>query len=199
MLMLFFDFFHMKDYQRSGYLGAIYSCISLILSFLLFFGINKLLLFNLISNLVFFILAYFFLNDLKNYSSKPVDKEQYNEKSIFLLFLKYFVFIIVLTNLALITTLSLHEFSHVLVSRIYGCEARSIFYEVGSYPYSEIVCDNLAQKMPIALAGIIAPLIIGLFAFIIGGWFVRPISFLIIGFNFSQDGFLKIFKSIFQS
>ena len=80
------------------------------------------------------------------------------------------------------------------MSRYYNCESRTIVFEQEQYPYSEINCDDLSGKFYIALAGPLAPLIIGLLLFIFGGKFIRPSSFLIIGFNLLAS--YKDFKDI---
>ena len=86
-------------------------------------------------------------------------------------------------NLVLVSTISLHEFSHVITARYYGCESRTIAYESQNYPYSEIICTNLDYKLHIALAGPIIPVIVAALLLFVGGRYIRPIAFLAIGFN----------------
>ena len=169
--------------KRVGYIGVFYSCASLILGFLLFFNIGDLVLFSFVSNSVFLVFAFFFLKDVEKYPLRFVEEIPSKGESHVILFIKYFVYIIVLTNFVLISTVGVHELSHVLSARYYGCESRAIAFESGTYPYSEIVCDDLSGKVPIALAGPLVPIVIALILFIIGGRFIRPTAFLIVGFN----------------
>jgi len=149
----------------------------------LFFRIGDSFSFSLISNLLFLVFAGYFLKDVKEYPLKFTESHFTKKESSLLLFIKYFIFIIVLTNFVLISTIGVHELSHVLVSRFYECESKSIFYEDGKYPYSEIVCDDLSGKNPIALSGVLIPILVGLILLVIGGNFIKAVSFLIIGFN----------------
>jgi len=169
--------------KRAGYLGTIYSCASLIFTSLLLFSRGNVFLFSFISNFIFLIFTFFFLRDIERYPLKFIENQKYQKENYALLFIKYFIFIIVLANFVLISTIGVHELSHVLVSRFYECESRSIFYQEGQYPYSEIICDDLLDKYPITLSGPLIPIIIGLILFYLGGNIVRPISLLIIGFN----------------
>lgn len=170
-------------YKELSYVGIFYSAISVLFQFLIFFKIGDLTIYSLISAIVFFIFTYMFLRDLTKY---PVNIQKYvklERESPIVLFFKYFIFMIVLINLVLVSTISLHEFSHVAVSRYYGCESRTIAYEGGGYPYSEIVCRDLKNKIPITLAGPLGPIIVAAFLFFVGGRYIRPISILVIGFN----------------
>lgn len=169
--------------NRAVYAGIFYAGVSLILSFLLFFNIGEPFLFNLISNLFFIYFIFLFLKDIGKRNIPYEQKGFYKKESFIFLFIRYFVFVIVLINIVLISTIGVHELSHVLMAKSYGCEARTILYENGQYPYSEIICDNLSGKIPIALSGPLIPIAIALLLFIFGGTFMKPVSFLIIGFN----------------
>jgi len=180
--------------KRVGYLGIIYSCISLLLEFLLFFNIGDLLFSGLLINTVFVVFVFFFLKDVEKFPLRFASHYPTKETSHIILFIKYFVYIIVITNFVLISTVGLHELGHVLVSRHYGCDSRSIAFEEGIYPYSEIVCDDLSSKNQIAISGFAIPVIIAIALFLIGGKFIRPVSFLIIGFNLlaSHKDFIEL-------
>ncbi|HDK42619.1 MAG TPA: hypothetical protein ENG87_04515, partial [Candidatus Pacearchaeota archaeon] len=185
ILVLSFILIRISDsYKNAAYAGGIYACVSLILGFLLLLGFGEPFLYGTISNFFFLFFVYFFL---KNICSKPLThKESSNiiqKESNLMLFVRYFLFIIVLTNLVLISTIGIHELSHVATARIYDCESRTIVYENGNYPYSEIICDNLTGKIIISLAGVITPILLGLFLFVLGGRFIKAISFLMVGFN----------------
>ncbi len=183
-LILSFSFISSSEKSKNdGYVLALYSCISLIFEFLLLLDIGEAFLFSLISNFIFLIFIAYFLKDVEKYPLKSSIKIHITERPYLLVFMRYFIFIVVLVNFVLISTIGIHELSHVLVSRAYGCESRTILYEEGRYPYSEIVCDDLSGKFFITFAGSLIPILVGLLLFFLGGSFIRPVSFLIIGFN----------------
>ncbi|MFH1290476.1 MAG: hypothetical protein ABIH92_03645 [Nanoarchaeota archaeon] len=183
-LIISFNFMSsFRSLKRVGFVGFLYSCTAIILQFFLFFGVGEPFLYSLTLNAIFLVFVIFFLKNVRRYRLKDLGRVKMKREHGVILFIKYFVFIIVLVNLVLVATVSVHEFSHVFVSRVYGCESKTIVYEDGSYPYSEILCNNLENKVPIALAGPLVPLIIAVFLFIIGGHYIRSISFLLAGFN----------------
>ncbi len=191
VLSLNFVSFH-KEHKNIGYTGITYAIISLILQILLFLNFGEILPFNIASSFLFFVFSFYFLRDLKHYQIKPLEIKTKEEPNV-LLFIKYFIFIIAIINILLISTLGIHEFGHVAISKYYNCESRSIFYEKGTYPYSEIVCDNSSGKSFITLAGPLLPIILSLFLLIIGGSFVKSLSLIIAGFDI-----LSAYKDLYE-
>lgn len=170
-------------FRRVSYIGILYAAVSVLFQFLVFFDFGDLFVYSLVSSLIFAVFVFLFLRDVTKYPLRVEKKISLQKESGIVLFMKYFIFMIVLVNLVLVATISLHEFAHVAVSRYYGCESRTIAYEDGSYPYSEIVCPDLDYKLPITLAGPLGPLIVAVLLLFIGGRYMRPISFLVAGFN----------------
>ncbi|HVY01904.1 MAG TPA: hypothetical protein VHA12_04035 [Candidatus Nanoarchaeia archaeon] len=170
-----------QNVKRIGYVGILYAGISVILFFLYMFGIDNLSLFNLISNFVLLLVA--MLSSMEIIELPKSLKLARDDYSVFLVFVRYFIFILAFTNLVLIGTLGLHEFSHVLVARYYDCDARAIFFEKGIYPYSEINCTNLAGKNMIALAGPVLPILLAMILFFVENSITRAVALLAIGFN----------------
>lgn len=188
-LILFLNFISASPaYKRAGYFGIIYASVSSLTIFMFLFNLGDFLLFSLISNVFFLIFVFLFFKDSEVYPSVAAKKKVAEKDSYFLLFVKYFVYVIVITNFVLISTIGLHEVGHVLVARYYGCESRTIIFEENSYPYSEIICDDLAGKIPITLAGPVIPLIVAIVLFFIEGKSFWSISFLIFGFNLLASG-----------
>jgi hypothetical protein len=99
-------------------------------------------------------------------------------------FLRYFVFIIILTNFIFIGVLAVHEGGHFLISKLNpDCTLERIVYE-GGLPHTEILCNNsVSSTNKIIFGGIFIPIIIALLLFFGGGTFMKEISLLIIGFN----------------
>lgn len=170
------------SYRKVANVGIMYSSISLIFQFLVFFNIVRPFISSLVSNAIFLV---FIVSLITQIEVNPIKNENNvkREDSYPILFIKYFIYIIVITNLVLISTVGVHEFSHVLAARIQGCESRSIIYEENYYPYTEIVCPNGSIDYLITLAGPLVPLIIGILLFILGEEFIRSLSLLVIGFN----------------
>jgi hypothetical protein len=167
-----------------SYFGIFYSVISLLFSLLLLFQIGGIFIFSLFSNLVFFIFILIFLKNVKKYPC--VDSKRIKEckqQHYILVFLRYFVFILVLTNFVFIATISIHEFGHLTVSKFYDCEYGRIVYE-NSSARTEILCKDLSGNIFVLFGGVLLPFLIAAALFIIGGKFIKDISLLMIGFNF---------------
>ncbi|MFH1801972.1 MAG: hypothetical protein ABH864_00810 [archaeon] len=183
-LVLFLNLYSLSFiFKMVSYVGIFYAAVSALFQFLLFFQIGDIFVYGLVSSIIFLVFVYLFLKDILKYPLKAHGPINFEKSSGIVLFMKYFIFMVVLTNLVLVATVSFHEFSHVLVSRYYGCESRTIAYEDGGYPYSEIVCSSLENKLPITLAGPLGPIIVAALLFFVGGRYIKPISFLVIGFN----------------
>jgi len=179
-LLFFINISFRRDvYVKVGYMGMIYSFFSLLLYFLLLFRIGEVFVFSLFSNLFFLILSVIFLKDIRTYpkSGKKTDKLV----SPFLVFLRYFVFLIVLTNFVFIATMALHEFGHLTVARLYNCNYSRIIYE--SDLRTEFLCSEIPNNLIVILGGVLFPFLIAGFLLLLGGKFIREISLLMIGFN----------------
>src|SRR3989344_2848871 len=167
-----------KECKRLGYLTLIYSCFSFLFILASFLWLNNYSFFSIISNLLFLTFVIFFLKDISYFPFKVEDRQVIKKRNYSLLFVKYFIFIIVLTSLVLISTVGIHEFGHVIASRLYGCESKVIVYEFGEYPYTEILCPDNSGKFASTLAGPAIVVVIAIFLFIFGGRIIREISLL---------------------
>jgi len=98
--------------------------------------------------------------------------------------LKNFVFVILLSVFILISTIGIHEFGHVIAANHYGCEYRTILFEEGTSPYTEIFCPDGKFNKMIILAGPLLPILLASLLIIVGGKFVREMALMILGFNF---------------
>jgi len=169
-------------YKRIGYIGVLYSVISLVFQVLLLVGIGDVYIFSLFSNLFFLILIFNLLADLKKYPLLHLEYSNNKEKPYFLVLLRHFIFIIVLTNFIFIGTLGIHELGHFGISKLYNCESGKIIYE-GNFLHTEVLCKNLPDNILILLGGILIPVLLAVVLFLIGDNFIRDVSILIIGFN----------------
>ena len=182
LLILFLSFSsYSEDYRKAGNFGIFYASVSVLLFILIYFNIKFVLLFSIISNFLFLFFSLSLMHQLNQNPPQKFPKKQKKE-SYFFSFIKYFVFIIILTNFVFLGTLSLHEFGHFSVSKFYDCEYRKIVYEE-NYPYTELLCQDLPTNTFVILGGVALPLLVAMVLFILGGKFIKEISLLMIGFN----------------
>jgi hypothetical protein len=183
MLLTLLNLIEHKDevISKVGYVSLIYSGLAIIMFFLLFFRTDLDLLFISIANLAFLPFAYYLSHSFSPYSVS--EEKEVKEKSIILMFIKYFIFITAFTNILLISTLGFHELSHVAVARLYGCDAKAVFFEKNIYPYSEITCESTLGMNIIALAGPILPILCALLLFFVEKSITRASALMVIGFN----------------
>ncbi len=169
------------DYRNIGIFGMSYSGLSLLLQVLVLAGVGQLYFFSIFYGALFLGFMIFFFDYIKDkpLSLSSVSKKQ---KSYFFHFLRSFVFIVALINLVFIGTVVIHEFGHLMVSYLYQCASRQIVYSAG-FPDTQILCSNLTSTLYVTLGGILAPVIIGIILFFIGGRFLREIGILMVGFN----------------
>jgi hypothetical protein len=127
----------------------------------------------------------FFLLDIKKLPITPIERNSKFKKNYYIFdFLRYFIFIIILTNFIFIGTLAIHEAGHFFVSKLSpDCDLERIVYE-GKLPHTEILCNNYAESMDkIIFGGIFLPVIVAFLFFFGGGTFMKETSLLILGFN----------------
>jgi hypothetical protein len=133
----------------------------------------------------FFVFLLFFLWDVKRFPASFFEEKIKLERNSYLFdFLRYFVFIIILTNFIFIGVLATHEGGHFAVSKLTpDCSLEKIVYE-GNLPHTEILCDNSSGSMDkILLGGILLPILVALLFFFGGGMFMKEIALLIFGFD----------------
>jgi hypothetical protein len=131
------------------------------------------------------VFIFFFLLDIRNIQVFSIEKKGRIKKSYYFFdFLRYFIFIIILTNFIFVGVLAVHEIGHFAISKLSpNCELERIVYE-GNLPHTEILCKNSPESMnKIIFGGIFLPIIIAFLFFIGGGTFMKEISLLIFGFN----------------
>ncbi|PIN89792.1 hypothetical protein COU60_02765 [Candidatus Pacearchaeota archaeon CG10_big_fil_rev_8_21_14_0_10_34_76] len=184
LLLTFGLIFVYDNFKREGYLLGAYSCISLIL--ILTLGIGEILTVAIISILLFFAFIFFFIRNLRNFDivlRKKKKKDILKENSNFFTFVKYSIFIMIIVSIVLVSTITVHELGHVSFSIYFGCDYKTILFSEGTYPHTEVSCDNDLRVPIITLGGIILPLFIALFFFFMGKIILRDIGTLIVGFN----------------
>jgi hypothetical protein len=210
IMILFILLISFPNFKRSSKFAILYSSMALFLQILLLFQNQFSPVVSLISNAFFFVFLYFFLLDIRKlpaiFFERRVLRLMHNHYLFD--FLRYFVFIIILTNFIFIGVLAVHEGGHFFVSKLMpNCSIDRIVYE-GGLPHTEILCNNsFASTNKIIFGGIFIPIIVALLFFFGGGTFMKEISLLIIGFNilisykdFADLGFsqnVSVFFSIF--
>ncbi len=207
IMILFILSFSIPHFERISKFAILYSSISLFLQILLMFQNEFSPIFSLISNSFFFAFLIFFIEDLRRFSYSLYERKVRLKKNYYIFdFLRYFVFLVILTNFIFIGVLSIHEGGHFVVSKLDSdCALQKIVYE-GNLPRTEILCANSPGSMgKILLGGLLLPLIIAALFFIAGGTFMKEISLLILGFNiligfkdFVELGFSKGLSTSFS-
>jgi hypothetical protein len=147
----------------------------------LLFNYGNILLFTFISSTTFLIFLIYFLNHLKIHPPQ-ITKNPEKKENYFLTFVKYFIFIIILTNFVFIGTIGIHEFGHFSVSKLYDCEYRHIVIQEQT-AFTELLCQNLPTNFYVLLGGILLPFFVAFLLFISGGKFIKEIAILMTGFN----------------
>lgn len=194
LIVVFILLVDREDFSvKVSYTGLFYSSVSLIFVILDFFGIGSHLFYGFFSGLLFFFLVYcllFYFDKFPPGPKKEKKNKQNKNKHSFFEVLKYFIFIITIVNLVFIGTVGLNEFGHYSAAKFYDCEYRSIVYGGDEGPHTEILCKDVSEKR-VTLAGVLLPLIVALFLFIVGGKFIKEIALLTVGF-----GLLSSYKDL---
>ncbi|HIG94034.1 MAG TPA: hypothetical protein HA229_00285 [Nanoarchaeota archaeon] len=175
--------FRDDNYQALGYFGMFYSILGLSFETLLIFQIGNVYLLNLLLNLVFCFFIFIFIKDLQKIPL--VSKEDLNKgpRPPFLVILGHLFFIIIFVNFIFIGTIGIHEFGHFSISKFYNCDYRKIVYE-DDFFRTEVLCDGKIDNSLVLLGGILAPFLLAILLFFIGGKFMKEMAFLLSGFNF---------------
>jgi hypothetical protein len=185
IMILFILLISIPNFKRISKFAILYSSVSLFLQTILLFQNRFSLAVNLISNILFFIFIFFFIFDLKIFPSSFFERKISLRSNHYLFdFLRYFIFIVILTNFIFIGVLAVHEGGHFISSKLTpDCSLEKIIYE-GNLPHTEILCDPSSNSMDkIILGGIILPIIVALLFFFGEGTFMKEISLLILGFD----------------
>jgi hypothetical protein len=184
LLIIFINFIPVfSSCSEVCYLGVFYALASLIFQALLFFGVGRDSVFVLASNIVFLIFTLFLITKAKEHPPEAREASLRRREPYVFIFLKYFVFIIVLSNFILMGTVGLHEAGHIIVSKFYDCGYRRVIYAESS-AYTEVLCSELSGNSLVILGAVFLPLLVAFLLFFIGGKFMKEISFLIGGFDF---------------
>src|SRR3989339_720209 len=182
--IIYFMSLHKKLlYLLMFYLIGVYSILGLSFETLLIFQIGNVYLLNLLLNLVFCFFIFIFIKDLQKIPL--VSKEDLNKgpRPPFLVILGHLFFIIIFVNFIFIGTIGIHEFGHFSISKFYNCDYRKIVYE-DDFFRTEVLCDGKIDNSLVLLGGILAPFLLAILLFFIGGKFMKEMAFLLSGFNF---------------
>jgi len=184
-LILFIRLFSISHFEKISKLGILYSSLSLMIQIAFLFNKDFYILLGFVSNIFFGVFIIYLINQIERFPLFWFDINLKDKKSYYLLdFLRYFIFIIILTNFIFIGTITVHEVGHLLTSRTFGCDFGKIVYEQG-FPHTEILCeDSFNSFTKVILGGIFLPLAIAILLYFAGGTFIKEVALLIIGFNF---------------
>ncbi len=179
ILILFLDLeiFYNGTVKEIGVLGIIFSLLSLLILLLYVLGINLPL-----SALPDFAIVLLFLK-FRRYESKTIRFKKISSIRLPLRVLKFSVFITILSVFLMFGTLALHEIGHALPARFYGCSYKSVIYQSGHLPHTEIECPAEANRTVMLLGAITLTSLIALLFFMTGDRFIAAVSFLIFAFG----------------
>lgn len=185
IMILFILLISAPNFNRIAKFAIFYSSLSLLLQILLLFENKFSPIVILISNLSFFAFLFFFMKDIKRFPPFDFNEPPRIKKGKYIFdFLRYFVFIVILTNFIFIGVLAIHEGGHFFMSKLNpNCSLERIVYE-GNLPHTEILCEGSNGSMNLVIfGGIFLPVIVALLFFFGGGTFMKEISLLILGFD----------------
>lgn len=184
LILIFMEFVLRGDaYRKVGYLGFLFSVVSLIFSLFLFLGMEFASVFIFVSGLALFWLFYVFVVDLKKYAILP-PKYDHERGYLFVLF-GHLIFVIAFVNFIFIGTIGVHEVGHYGVSQFFDCEGGRIIYE-NSLFHTEAVCGSEESIFYVTLGGVILPLLIAGMLFLLRGKFFREVALMVVGFNLAS-------------
>jgi hypothetical protein len=165
--------------------GMLYSFFSFLFAIALMLNLIGLILFETITSLLFALFLFNIMKGIKeNIFKINVNKLSNNNSNIILDFVRYFLFIILLMVFVFISTVTIHELGHFVVSKFSDCSLSRIVYE-GALPHTEILCqkNDSSSLLFSFLGGIAFPFLFSIFFFIVGGKFMKEIGFSVAGFN----------------
>jgi hypothetical protein len=168
-----------NHYKKSCYYFIFYSILGAVFSVFILFGVGNIYVFTAFENCLLLAAIYLFIKSLQKY---PPPRSYKFHKHYFVSLVRYFVFIAVLTNLLFLSTIVMHEFGHFAIGKVFGCGSKSIVYEIG-LPHTQMVCKSDSAGHFALIGGSLLPFFAFVFLFIIGGKFMRDISFLFLGFG----------------
>lgn len=183
ILIILFSFLIFSDnHRKTMFFLILYTTISLFsyLISLIWRGLIPSL--NLLSSLLFLLFIISFLKSLRIHKDNSPNYFQEQESPL-IHFLRYFIFLIILTNFIFIGTVSVHEFGHLLIATTTTCENTKIVYSLNEFPHTEVNCENQTSKNLWILGGITLPFLVGILLFFTGGVSIKEIALQIIGFN----------------
>lgn len=196
LLLTFLISFSFEEFFKVSIIGIIYVVFSAIaFTFTLFYPKGMFILWVLSLILFSILVVRLWLEIIKNKIKIIKNKRVKKPQNFFIEFIRYFVFIILLTNFIFVGTVTTHELGHYSLANFFGCSSSRIVLE-GSLPHTEILCQNedpLTRLVPL-IGGILIPILIALIFFFVGGKFITEMGLLVMGFNLiiSYNDFLDL-------
>lgn len=176
--------------QFAGVTGVLTSLTSIFFLVMLYFGADYSSLWWFIPNIMLALLIFILHLDQKYYSliSPRVSahrRPHVKKVLIWLLFIRYMLYIMGVAAITLISTVSVHELGHALTASYYGCDPARIVYDLHKAPYTEIGClESATPIFIITLAGLLLVMIAVAVFFLAEGRFTTRLAELMLGFGF---------------
>ncbi|MFH1181668.1 MAG: hypothetical protein V1702_01800 [Candidatus Woesearchaeota archaeon] len=176
--------------QFAGVTGVLTSLTSISFSVMLYFGADYSGLWWFIPNFMLALMLFILHLDQKYYSLISPRESAHRRPHVrrvllWLLFIRYMLYIMGVAAITLISTVSVHELGHAITASYYGCDPARIVYDLHKAPYTEIGCPGSGTPIfIITLAGILLVLVAVAVFFLAEGSFTTRLAELMLGFGF---------------
>jgi hypothetical protein len=175
--------------QFAGVAGALTSLTSIFFSVMAYFGASYTSLWWFVPNCMLALMIYMLHLDQKYFSlispREPTRRPHVKRVLLWLLFVRYMLYIMGVAAITLISTVSVHELGHAITASYYGCDPARIVYDLHKAPYTEIGCiSGDAPLFTITIAGLFLVMIAVAIFFLAEGRFTTRLAQLMLGFGF---------------
>ncbi|MEM4330877.1 MAG: hypothetical protein QW273_02620 [Candidatus Pacearchaeota archaeon] len=170
-----------EELKKISMIGITYSSLAISMLIFILRNANIEYIYFILNSLFLIYLIITFKTVTKNEKSSTYYEKK--DKKGILKFLESFVFIIILINILFISTISLHEAGHFILSLFLSCTNQKIIFEKGEIN-TIILCEDEKEKILATAGGIIFPFFVAAILYITSGKGWIGIEELITGFNF---------------
>lgn len=181
ILISFHYLIRREECRRFGFLLISYASFSILLELFLITKLISIFTLIILSMIFFIILAFYFTKDVSNFP-RHINKIHYKKESKAISFVRYFIFVLILFNLILLSSLVIHEFGHIASAKMLDCEYKAyLFEENGRDLQTEVLCGDQMTVLEVALGGVLSVIILSFLLFLIGGALSKAISHVMVG------------------
>jgi hypothetical protein len=176
--------------QFAGVTGVLTSLTSIFFSVMVYFGADYSSIWWFIPNFMLALMLFILHLDQKYYSLISPRESAHRRPHVkrvllWLLFIRYMLYIMGVAAITLIATVSVHELGHAITASYYGCDPARIVYDLHNAPYTEIGCAQSGTPIfMITIAGLLLVLLAAAVFFFAEGKFTTRLAELMLGYGF---------------